>query len=95
MNKFAPPRGPLISQSKIDALRPKHLDLTPDVIRSLCYFILEKGDIARCCYWERPEIRAQMRAKHPELLDALERQTSANRTVRILAESIESPLSDE
>lgn len=60
--------------------------LTPEDIRSIKYFITDKGDITRWCDWEAK--KEQVRLQFPELIAALHAQITADRTLAAVVKSL-------
>ncbi len=60
--------------------------LTEEDRNMICYFIQEKGDIARWCDWE--ERRDIIAAEYPELIAALTSLKIAERTLDAIVERI-------
>lgn len=68
------------------------MPLTNDDYLSIKYFINERGDTTRWTRWEsrKPAIKEV----HPELIDALERLQSAERTLKAVVDSLPSEYSE-
>lgn len=61
-------------------------ELTEEYIRSIQYFIGERGDITRWCHWEaRKELIAQ---ELPVLMAAMTQLAIAERTLMAVVESL-------
>jgi len=60
--------------------------LTADDYDAIEYFHREKGDITRWSRWE--ERKPIIREIHPELVDAIERLTAAERTLLAVVEFV-------
>ncbi|HEC72396.1 MAG: hypothetical protein ACTSW7_01455 [Candidatus Thorarchaeota archaeon] len=64
----------------------KKRELTEEDINSIQYFLLEKGDVTRYVCWE--EIRHSVKRHFPELIDAIKRLESAERTLNAIVKNL-------
>lgn len=68
-------------------------NLTNSDLRSLVYYWQEKGDITRWVSWE--EKKPLIKARFPEIVDALERFKSAEKTLDILIQNLDTENCDD